>query len=109
MDSSVQSQTLENHIHALAGGNGSLVVLLPGWPETAEAYGDIFSSLASRHRLLVLDPPGLGDSAPSSEGYDTAHISRVLAEAVQGVAEDGYHLVGHDVAPIPGQRSSLND
>ncbi len=97
MDSSSKEQTLAHDIHALSGGSGSLVVLLPGWPETVQAYGDIFPMLAARHRVLVLDPPGLGHSAPSSEGYDTAQVSRMLADAVKGVTEDSYHLVGHDV------------
>ncbi len=97
MDSSSVEQFLAHGIHALAGGKGSLVVLLPGWPETAEAYCDIFPLLAARHQLLVLDPPGLGDSAPSPDGYDTARISTMLADAVQGATDGAYHLVGHDV------------
>ena len=97
MDNSSKEQILAHDIHALSGGSGSLVVLLPGWPETVQAYADVFPMLAARHRVLALDPPGLGGSAPSPEGYDTANISRMLAEAVQGVAEGSYHLVGHDV------------
>ena len=97
MDSSSKKQTLAHDIHALSGGSGSLVVLLPGWPETVQAYSDVFPMLTARHRVLVLDPPGLGNSALSPEGYDTAQISRMLADAVKGVAEDSYHLVGHDV------------
>ncbi len=74
-------QILTHGIHALAAGEGSLVVLLPGWPETAEAYRDILPALGAHHRVLVLDPPGLGDSEPSAEGYDTAQVSRTLAGA----------------------------
>ncbi len=97
MDSPSKEQTLANDIHALSGGSGSLVVLLPGWPETGQAYSDVFPALAARHRVLVLDPPGLGESAPSTEGYDTAQVSRMLAGAVQDATEGTYHLVGHDV------------
>ena len=97
MNGSLKEQLLADTIHAIAGGEGSLIVLLPGWPETAEAYSQIFPMLAARHRVLALDPPGLGDSAPSVGGYDTGQISRVLAEAVQGITDGAYHLVGHDV------------
>ena len=97
MDNSSKKQILAHGIHALSGGSGSLVVLLPGWPETVQAYADVFPMLAARHRVFALDLPGLGASAPSPEGYDTAHISKMLAEAVQGAAEGSYHLVGHDV------------
>ena len=97
MDNSSKEQILAHDIRALSGGSGSLVVLLPGWPETVQAYAGVFPMLAARHRVLALDPPGLGGSAPSAEGYDTAHISRMLADAVLGAAEGSYHLVGHDV------------
>jgi hypothetical protein len=32
--------------------------LIPGWPQTAEAYGDIFLSLAEHHHVFAVDPPG---------------------------------------------------
>ncbi len=116
MDSSSKEQLLAHDIYALSGGSGSLVVLLPGWPETGQAYSDVLPALAARHRVVVLDPPGLGNSAPSPEGYDTAQVSRMLANAVKGVTEDSYHLVGHDVgawiayawaAQFPGRLKSL--
>jgi len=37
----------------LPGGEGSTVVLLPGWPETAEALQRVFPSLAERHRVVA--------------------------------------------------------
>lgn len=91
------SETLKHGVHALSGGTGSTVVLLPGWPETAEAYSRVFPRLAEHHRVLAVDPPGLGDSASSSIGYDTGAISRLLYEALQGNGADPIHLVGHDV------------
>ena len=87
----------EAWLHVLSGGTGSTVVLLPGWPETADAYSEIFPILAQHHRILAVDPPGLGDSAPSSVGYDTGAISTLLYEALQGNDADPIHLVGHDV------------
>ncbi len=111
-----RSRNLEHGIHAYAGGAGTQVVLLPGWPETADAYGEIFPLLAAQHSVLALDPPGLGDSAPSTTGYDTASISRTLAHAVRASGVESYHLVAHDIgswiayawaAQFPGQVKSL--
>ena len=36
------SETLDLGIHALTGGQGTTLVLVPGWPETAEAYSEVF-------------------------------------------------------------------
>ncbi|MCJ1413653.1 hypothetical protein MMC19_007775 [Ptychographa xylographoides] len=103
-------------IHALTGGVGTPVVLVPGWPQTADAYEDVFSALAERHRVLSIDPPGLGNSGPSETGYDTEAISTLLNEALQPHMEEAFHLVGHDVgawiayawaAQFPGRIKSL--
>ena len=91
------SEELDRGIHALSGGTGSNVVLVPGWPETAEAYSEVFPLLAKRHRIICVDPPGLGDSAPPEGGYDTGTISRILDASMRSRTEDGYHLVGHDI------------
>ncbi|KAI9045061.1 alpha/beta fold hydrolase [Aspergillus affinis] len=92
-----QSKRLLQGINAIVGGQGPPVVLVAGWPQTAEAYGDIFESLSKHHQFFALDPPGLGESAPSTNGYDTATISKTLAESLNEVIKEPYHLVGHDV------------
>jgi len=91
------SEKFPQGIHALTGGEGSTVVLLPGWPETAEAYSEVFPSLAEQHRVFAVDPPGLGDSAPSTAGYDTGTISKILEASLRPAIGETYHLVGHDI------------
>jgi pimeloyl-ACP methyl ester carboxylesterase len=91
------SEELNQGIHALTGGAGPTVVLIPGWPETAEAYGEVFPFLEKSHSIICVDPPGIGDSAPSSGGYDTGTISKLLEVSLQPRAEEPFHLVGHDV------------
>ncbi len=88
---------LEGGIHALVAGSGTPVILLPGWPETAEAYSEVLPRLAERHQVFALDPPGLGKSEPAGEGYDTANVSKMLSAAVNTVTSERIHLAGHDV------------
>jgi pimeloyl-ACP methyl ester carboxylesterase len=92
-----RSTTLLNGVHAWTDGEGPPVVLLSGWPQTADAYFEIFPLLSKKHQVWVLDPPGLGSSSPSTTGYDTQNISRLLSEAINTVISQPYHLVGHDV------------
>ncbi|QKX59341.1 uncharacterized protein TRUGW13939_06475 [Talaromyces rugulosus] len=106
MASKWQIKHLSHGIRAITGGSTSrsapLVVLLAGWPETAEAYSSIFEPLSQRHRFVALDPPGLGYSA-APPSYDTKTISQILADAVHSDntlcegPEQRYHLVGHDI------------
>ncbi|MGA9606940.1 MAG: alpha/beta fold hydrolase, partial [Rouxiella badensis] len=89
--------TLGGGIHAFVAGSGTPVILLPGWPETAEAYSEVFPRLVDRHHVFALDPPGLGESEPATEGYDTATVAKVLSAAVKTATSERIHLVGHDV------------
>ncbi|KAF7175062.1 hypothetical protein CNMCM7691_006466 [Aspergillus felis] len=85
-------------VRAIVGGQGPPLILVPGWPQTAEAFSGIFEPLSKRYQFLALDPPGLGDSTPPLNGYDTANVSKVMAEAIHDfLKERAYHLVGHDV------------
>lgn len=96
--SSIWTETrLEGGIRGLTAGSGTTVVLLSGWPETAEAYTEIIPQLAEHHQVLALDPPGLGGSDPAQGGYDTANIAKVLATSVKVFTPERIHLVGHDV------------
>lgn len=79
------------------GGSGTPVVLLLGWPETAEAYTEVFPALSERHRTFSIDLLGLGESNASTAGYDTAIISKLLEESLRPVLGASYHLVDHDV------------
>jgi pimeloyl-ACP methyl ester carboxylesterase len=93
------SEQLEHGIHAFTGGSGlmSTVVLIPGWPETAEAFSAVFPLVEEHHRTFCVDPPGLGDSAPSEAGYDTGTVSETLRRSLQSRINGPCHLVGHDV------------
>ncbi len=97
MSSIWKEVTLASGIHAFTAGSGTPVVLLPGWPETAEAYSEVFAQLAGRHRVFAVDLPGLGESEPAAGGYDAANVAKVLAAAVTSVTPERIHLVGHDV------------
>ncbi len=111
MTQTSQALILGRGVHALAAGSGTPVVLLPGWPETAEAYDEVLPSLAERHHVLAIDPPGLGESSESTEGYDTGSISKQLEDSVRSFTPQPIHLLSHDVEPglpMPGPRSFPN-
>lgn len=97
MTSNWQARYLLHGIRAITGGQGPPVVLVAGWPQTAEAYCDLFEPLSQKYQFFALDPPGLGGSSASTDGYDTKTISKILAEAIHDAIDGPYHLVGHDV------------
>ena len=97
MPTNWQEITLPGGVHGFTAGGGTPIVLLSGWPETAEAYSQVFPSLAEHYEVFALDDPSLGDSKSAADGYDTANIAQILATAVKSVTSERIHLVGHDV------------
>lgn len=93
------TRILGSGIRALsAGRSGTPVVLVPGWPQTAEAFLPLFPLLSTDHQVYALDPPGLGESPPPpGDDYTTATVSRTLHESITSVIKEPFHLVGHDI------------
>ena len=80
--------------------DGSVVLLAPGWPQTAYAWRHVQPILAEAgYRTLAVDLPGMGESDLLSPGvaYDTGHVADLLASAVAGAGIARFALVGHDV------------
>ena len=83
-------------LHVATAGYGFPVLLLHGWPQTWHEWRKVMPLLAGRHRLIVPDLPGLGDSSRPLDGYDKKTIAVHLREMCEHLELDSFHLVGHD-------------
>jgi pimeloyl-ACP methyl ester carboxylesterase len=83
-------------MHYRTAGGGDPVVLLHGWPQTSHEWRRIIPQLAPRYRVIAPDLRGLGDTSRPLEGYDSRSIAGELAELLQQLGVERYHLVGHD-------------
>jgi pimeloyl-ACP methyl ester carboxylesterase len=94
-----EHRLLRNGISAYVCGQGAPLVLLPGWPQTAEAYAPLIPTLSATYEVWAIDLPGIGASAapPTGSGFDTDTISNLIADALKDASCGRYHLVGHDV------------
>jgi pimeloyl-ACP methyl ester carboxylesterase len=79
------------------GGEGQLVLLVPGWPQSLHAWRKVMPALASRYRVVAFDPPGLGDSAAPAGGYDTANIGSHIDPLLDACGASDCLLVTHDI------------
>jgi pimeloyl-ACP methyl ester carboxylesterase len=84
-------------LHYVAGGKGSPVVLLPGWPQTWWAFHKIMPALAREHRVISVDLRGMGSSDKPADGYDKKTMARDILELVRQLGHDKVDLVGHDI------------
>ena len=80
--------------------DGSPVVLLPGWPQTAYAWRRVMPLLArAGYRVLTFDLPGQGQSdyLPQGTPYDANRVAMVVYDALQPLRLREIHLVSHDM------------
>jgi pimeloyl-ACP methyl ester carboxylesterase len=89
--------TGEVHLHAVTGGVGDALVLLPGWPQTWWAWRKVMPLLGKKYKVIAVDPRGLGDSDRPSMGYDTRTAAMDVHRLLEGLGERHFYLVGHDV------------
>lgn len=94
-------QVDEVNIHYVEGGDGPPVVLIPGWPQSWYAWRYVMPQLVDAgHRVIAIDPRGMGESDAPPGGYDLASVAAELHHFAQviGLLENGpIDVAGHDV------------
>jgi pimeloyl-ACP methyl ester carboxylesterase len=83
-------------VHFLEEGDGPVVVLLHGWPQTSRSWRHVIPRLSRKHRVIAPDLRGLGDSSRPASGYDTGTVASDVIELLDALGVRECCLVGHD-------------
>ncbi len=92
-------------IHAIEAGDpqNPSMVLLHGYPASAEVWHDCIPRLSARYHLLAPDLPGHGQSdKPLKVVYDQAFLQHFLEDYLQAAGLEKVHLVCHDLGALAG-------
>jgi pimeloyl-ACP methyl ester carboxylesterase len=85
-------------VHCIMAGQGSPVLLIPGWPQTWYAWRHVMQALAAQgFQAIAVDPPGTGFSDRPETGYDTGAIAQTLHRTMLALGHERYQVAGHDV------------
>ncbi len=87
-------------LHYVAGGAGSPIFLLPGWPETWWSYHKVMPGLARKHRVISIDLRGMGASSKPAGGYDKKTMGNDVAELAAQLGYRKVDVVGHDIGAM---------
>ncbi len=89
-------------LHYVEAGpeDGALVILLPGWPQTAYVWRHVQPRLAEAgRRAIAFDLPGQGESGFMPEGVAASAeaVAEVVLDAMRSLGIESADVVAHDV------------
>jgi haloacetate dehalogenase len=95
-------------INLWIGGSGPPVLMLHGWPQTAQIWHRIAPRLLGQHTVVCPDLRGYGDSDKPRDGYDKKTMARDMHELMLALGHRAYALVGHDRGGRVAHRQALD-
>jgi len=84
-------------INYLEEGTGQVLLLLPGWSQTAAMFRGQLEGLSDRFRVIALDHRGHGDSSKPEYGYRISRLSKDLREFILALDLDEITLLGNSM------------
>jgi non-heme chloroperoxidase len=78
-------------------GSGRLLVLVPGWSQTARQFGAQVEALADRYRVLAVDMRGHGQSEKPPHGYKIQRLARDLKNVLDALGLEDAAVAGHSM------------
>src|ERR1700754_4421944 len=75
-------------------GEGEPLVLVHGLATTRIIWRRVLGPLGARRRLVAIDVPGFGASAPAGPGFDLDEVADVIAA---GLPDPAFDLLGHSL------------
>ncbi|MGO4247653.1 alpha/beta fold hydrolase [Paenarthrobacter sp. RAF54_2] len=88
--------------HTVTSGEGPVVVLVAGFPQSSYAWRKVVPFLADKFTIITVDLPGQGDSDKPLDGYDTRTTAKRIDTLLKTLGHDQYVYIGHDIGAWVG-------
>lgn len=80
-----------------AGTGGKAIVLLHGWPQSADEFRKIIPDLAENYRVYAPDLSGIGGSTAPNQRWDKAALASDVKAFADHMGLQAPLVVGHDI------------
>ncbi|MDN3356700.1 alpha/beta hydrolase [Actinomadura sp. DC4] len=89
-------------------GEGPLLVLLHGWPQTGHCWRHLVGPLSRTHTVVVPDLRGYGRSEMTRDGHDKRTKAEDLHQLIRALGHERATVVGHDRGARVAHRWALD-
>ena len=94
--------------HVAAGSDGSLILLIHGFPETWWTFHKVIPLLAATHRVIAVDLRGFGDSDHEPGTYDSTAAAEDLHLLIRELGVGPVHLTAQDISGATAFRLAVS-
>jgi pimeloyl-ACP methyl ester carboxylesterase len=85
-------------MHYVQMGEGPLLLLLHGWPQTWYEWAEVMPSVAEHFTVVAPDLRGVGKTERTEKGYDKQTLSQDVAALIEHLnGDEPAVVVGHDM------------
>jgi haloacetate dehalogenase len=89
-------------------GQGPLIVLLHGWPQTGHCWHHLMGPLSDTHTVVAPDLRGYGRTAKPATGYDKRTMAEDLHQLIHALGYENATVIGHDRGARVAHRWALD-
>lgn len=82
-------------LHYIEAGEGPVLMMFPGWSQSAAMFRFQIDALSESHRVIAVDPRGHGDSDKPAHGYNAHRIAADMRELMLHLDLRDINLLGH--------------
>jgi pimeloyl-ACP methyl ester carboxylesterase len=88
-------------------GDGAPLLMIPGLGATRRVYAPIVPALARRHRVIVYDPRGVGDSDVPAGPYPMPRLAADCVAVAAAVGAESFLLFGASMGGLTAQHVAV--
>ncbi|KAA5836719.1 alpha/beta fold hydrolase [Pseudomonas chlororaphis] len=94
--------TVLGQLRVRVGGNGPAILFWPSLLMDGTMWQGVAERLAERYRVVLIDPPGHGDSTALTRHFDFSTCAECIVQVMDGLGIDRAHYVGNSWGAMIG-------
>lgn len=81
----------------IEAGSGPVILMIPGWSQTAEQFKYQLAGLSDRYRVIAVDMRGHGASDKPDHGYKISRLAKDVHDLIQAMDLQDVNILGHSM------------